>query len=159
MFVLAYYNTEGCNQVSLDSFKKYYLPRVKIENYDIEIDRREFYNQLINDSVKQYDEVRKVSTGQGDDYATGCLLDFAYFEKKLQTNRSSLSKQKALHANSRAIQQIVFTGKIIAAVPNTRVIIYYILWQSKETFLQFLKQIEKCLTTYKWLNTVKKMQN
>ena len=88
MFVLAYYNTEGCNQVSLDSFKKYYLPRVKIENYDIEIDRREFYNQLINDSVKQYDEVRKVSTGQGDDYATGCLLDFAYFEKKLQTNRS-----------------------------------------------------------------------
>ena len=36
----------------------------------------------INDSIKQFDEIRKISTGKGDDYATGCLLDFAYFEKK-----------------------------------------------------------------------------
>ena len=42
----------------------------------------------INDLIKQYDEVRKVSTGQSDDYTTGCLLDFAYFLKKLQINCS-----------------------------------------------------------------------
>ena len=35
----------------------------------------------INDLIKQYDEIRKISTGQGDDYTTGCLLDFAYCEK------------------------------------------------------------------------------
>ena len=81
LFVLAYYNTEGNSQVSIDSFKKYFLPRVKIENYNIEIDGKNFYDQPINDSIKQYDEIRKISTGQGDDYTTGCLLDFAYFEK------------------------------------------------------------------------------
>ena len=40
-----------------------------------------FYDQAINDSIKQNDEVRKISTGQGDDYKTSCLLDFGYFEK------------------------------------------------------------------------------
>ena len=63
--------------------KKYFLPRVKIENYNIEIDGKNFYDQPINDLIKQYDEIRKMSTGQSDDYTTGCLLDFSYFEKKL----------------------------------------------------------------------------
>ena len=83
LFVLAYNNTEGNNQVSVDSFKKYFLSRFKIENYNIEIDGRNFYNQPINDSIKQYDEIRKISTGQGDDYTVGCLLHFAYFEKNI----------------------------------------------------------------------------
>ena len=52
-FLLAYYNAEGNNQVSIDSSKKYFLPRVKIENYNIEIDGRNFYDQSINDSIKQ----------------------------------------------------------------------------------------------------------
>ena len=55
-FVLAYDNTPGDNQVSVNSFKKYFLPRIKIENYNIEIDGRNFYDQPINDSIKQYDE-------------------------------------------------------------------------------------------------------
>ena len=59
--------------------KKYFLPRVKTENCNIKIDGKNFYDQPINDSIKQYDEVRKVSTRQGDDYTTGCLLDFSYF--------------------------------------------------------------------------------
>ena len=62
LFVLAYNNTAGNNQVSVDSYKKYFLPRVEIENYNIEIDGRNFYDQPINDSIKQYDEIRKVST-------------------------------------------------------------------------------------------------
>ena len=112
LFVLAYYNTEGNNQVFIDSSRKYFLPRVKIENYNIEIDGKNFYDQPINDSIKQYDEIRKISTGQGDDYTTGCLLDFAYFEKNYRLIAADLSKQKALDADSRAIQQIIFTGKI-----------------------------------------------
>ena len=74
LFVLAYDNTAGNNQVSFDSYKKYFLPRMKIDKYNIEIDGRNFYDQPINDLIKQYDEVRKISTGQGDDYTTGCLL-------------------------------------------------------------------------------------
>ena len=44
------------------------------------IDGRNSYDQPINDLIKQYDEVRKVSTGQSDGYTTRCLLDYAYFE-------------------------------------------------------------------------------
>ena len=83
LFILAYNNAEGNNQVSVDPYKKYFLPRVKIENYNIEIDGINFYDQPVNDSIKQYNEIRKISTGQGDDYATGCLLGFAYFEKNI----------------------------------------------------------------------------
>ena len=50
---------------------------------------------------------------------------------------ADLSKEKALDADSRAIQQIIFTGKIKAEAANTRVIIYYILEKSKETKLEF----------------------
>ena len=71
-----------------------------------------FYDQPINYSIKQYDEIRKASTGQGDDYTTGCLLDFVYFEKNFRLIAVDLSKQKALDPDSRAIQQIIFTGKI-----------------------------------------------
>ena len=81
LFVLADNNTAGNNHVSIDSYKKYFLPRIKIENYNIEYDSRNFYDQPINDLIKKYDEIRKISTGQGDDYTTGCLLDFSYFEK------------------------------------------------------------------------------
>ena len=116
LFVLAYNNTAGDNQVSVDSFKKYFLPRVKIENYNIEIDGRNFYNQPINDSIKQNDEIRKISTGQGDDYTIGCLLDFAYFEKNYRLIAVNLSKKKALDADSRPVQQITFTGKIKAKI-------------------------------------------
>ena len=61
LFVLAYNNTAGNNQVSVDSFKKYFLPRFKIENYNIEIDGRNFYDQPINDSIKQYNEIQEQS--------------------------------------------------------------------------------------------------
>ena len=106
LFVLAYNNIAGNNQGSVDSDKKYFLRRVKTDNYNIEIDVRNFYDQPINDSIKQYDEVRKISTGQGDDYTTGCLSDYSYFENNYRLIASDLSKQKILDADSRAIQQI-----------------------------------------------------
>ena len=56
--------------------KKYFLPRGKIENYNVLIYGRNFYDQ----PIKHYDEIRKVSTGHGDDYTTGCLLDYACFK-------------------------------------------------------------------------------
>ena len=130
LFVLAYRDGGGADRVTADSHRRYFLPRVKIENYNIDIDGINFYDKPINDLIKQYDEVRKVSTGQGDDYTTGCLLDFAYFEKKYRLIAADLSKQKALDADSRAIQQIIFTGKA-----NAGAMIYYILEQSKETTL------------------------
>ena len=59
---------------------------------------------------------------------------------------SDLSKQKVLDADPRAIQQIIFTGKIKSTVANTRLIIYYILEQSNETTIQFYKRNNKSST-------------
>ena len=64
--------------------RKYFLPRGEIKNYNVLIDWRNFYDQPINDKIKQYDEIRKMSAGYGDDYTTDCLLDYAYFKDKLQ---------------------------------------------------------------------------
>ena len=86
LFVLAYRDGGGANIVTADSHRRYFLPRVKMENYNIEIYRRNFHNQPINNVIKQYDTVRKVSAGQGSDYVTDCFLDLAYFFKKLQIN-------------------------------------------------------------------------
>ena len=89
--------------------------------------------------MKQYDEIRKISTGKDHDYTNGCLLDFAYFEKNHRQIAAYLRKQKALDADSRVIQRIIFTGKIKSTVENTRAIIFFILKQSKETMLEFAK--------------------
>ena len=73
------------------------------------------------------------------------FIDFAYFEKSYRLFVADLSKQKALDADSRAIQQIIFIGKIKSTVVNTRVIIHYILDQSNETMLEFSKGTTKVL--------------
>ena len=96
LFVLAY--ASGNNVTNENSCRKYFLPRLKIKNYNIETDGRNFYGQSINDLIKQYDEIRKISTRQGKDYTTGCLLDFSYFEKNYRLIAADLSKQKALRA-------------------------------------------------------------
>ena len=63
-------------------------------------------NQLVMKS--KTDQIRKTATGQGDDYTTGCLLDYQYFRDYYQLIAFDLSKQKELDANPRAIQQIEF---------------------------------------------------
>ena len=120
MFVLAFNNTtvnvpnnpinNTNNRVLRNSHTKYFLPRVNITNYNVLIDGRNFYDQPINDLVKQYDEIRKTATGQGDDYTTGCLLDYQYFKDHYNLIAVDLSKQKELGADSRAIQQNDFYG-------------------------------------------------
>ena len=138
LFVFPY--MRGNNLATENSYNKYFLPRLKIDNYNIELDGRNFYDQAINDSIKQYNEIRKISIGQGDDYTTVCLLDFAYFKEKYRLIAADLSKQKALDADSRAIQQIIFTGKV-----SVDVVIYYIFEKSKEAILEFSKGTTKVL--------------
>ena len=111
MFVLAY--ARGDNITDENSYRKYFLPRCKIKNDNIEIDGTNFYDQAINDLIKQYDEVRKISIGQGDDYTTGCLLDFCLFWKKYRSIAVDLSKQKALDADPKAINKLFLLEKQI----------------------------------------------
>ena len=90
------------------------------------MDGRNFYDQPINDLIKQYDEVRKVSTGQGDDYTTGCLLDYAYFKHNYRLIAVDLNKQKALDADPKVIQEIVFQG-VFGGTDNTKIRLYTVL--------------------------------
>ena len=64
-------------------------------------DGKYFYDQPVSDLVKQYDEVRKVSTGHGDDYTTGCLLEYVYLKGNYRLVAVDLNKQKALDADPR----------------------------------------------------------
>ena len=64
---------QTANRVQRDSHKRYFLPRIEIENYSVSIDSRNFYDRPINDLIKKYDEIRKRATGKGDDYTTGYL--------------------------------------------------------------------------------------
>ena len=96
MFVLTFNDTENnANTVEKNSHKNFFFPRVNITNYKVLIiDGRNFYDQPINDLVKQYNEIRKIATGQGDDYTTGCLLDYQYFKDHYNLIAIDLSKQK-----------------------------------------------------------------
>ena len=122
--------------------KKYFLPRAKIENYNVLIDGRNFYDQPINDLINQYDKIIKVSTRQGDDYTTRCLLDYAYFKDNYRLIAVDLSKQKALDADPKAIQQIVFQG-VVGGANDSNIRLYTILERSKET--EFYKKTAKVL--------------
>ena len=96
LFVLAYVVAAGAanDEAGIKDNRKYFLPRGEINNYNVLIDGRNFYDQPINDLIKQYDEVRKVSTGHGDDYTTGSLLDYAYFKDNYRLIAVDLSKKR-----------------------------------------------------------------
>ena len=93
LFVLAYVIAENVanDEAGIKNNRNYFLLKGKIENSDVLIDGRNFYDQPIIDSVKQDEEVRKVSTGQ-DDYITGCLLDYAQFKDNFKLIAVNLSK-------------------------------------------------------------------
>ena len=71
-----------------------------------------FFNQPIKNNKVTYEDIRKIATSQGDDYATGCLLDYPYFKDSNKMIAVDLSKQQALDADPRAIQQINFTANL-----------------------------------------------
>ena len=98
------------------------------------IDGKNFFDKPIKNDKITYDNIRKIAIGQGDDYTTGCLLDYVYFKKYQKMITIDLSKQQALDADPRAIQQINFTENLDRD-GNTR--IYFTLEETKETVLDF----------------------
>ena len=132
--------TDTANKVKRDAHRKYFVPRVDITNYNVLIDGRNFYDQPINDQIRKYDEIRKTATRKGDDYTTGCLLDYQYFKDNYQLIAVDLSKQKELDADPTAIQQIEFYGML-----KTNAQVCTVLKKSKETILEFYKGKAKIL--------------
>ena len=98
------------------------------------IDGKNFFDQSIKNDKVTYDNIRKIATGEGDDCTTGCLLGHTYFKKYYKMIAVDLSKQQALDADPKAIQQINFTENL-DRVGSTR--LYFILEETKETVLDF----------------------
>ena len=76
------------------------------------IDGKIFFDQPLNSMTKTYKNIRKITIGQGDDYATGCLLDYSYFKYHYKMIAIDLNKQQALDVDPRAIQQNNFTANL-----------------------------------------------
>ena len=119
--------------MQIASNKKYSLPNVEIKDYNVMIDEKNFFDQPIKNDKVTYEIIRKIATGWGDDYATGCLVDYTYF-KKYKMIAVDLSKEKALDVDPKAIQQINFTENLDRP-NNTR--FYFILEEAKETVFGF----------------------
>ena len=144
LFVLAFEN-----DAQRTSNKRYYIPNVEIKDYNVMIDGKNFFDQPVKNDKVTYENIRKIATGQGDDYTTGCLLDYIYFKNYYKMIAVDLSKQQALDADPKAIQQINFTANLDRA-GNAR--IYFILEEAKETALDFSERTVKvCRMQFHWV--------
>ena len=106
------------------------------------IDGKNFFDQLVKNYKVAYENITKNATGRRDDSTTGCLLDYVYFKNYCEMIAIDVSKQQALDADPRAIQQINFTANLDRA-GNTR--IYFILKVAKETVFEFSQRTMKVL--------------
>ena len=106
------------------------------------IDGKNIFDQPIKYNKVTYENIRKIATGQGDDYTTGCLLDYSYFKDHYKMIAIDLSKQQALDADPRAIQQINFTANLDRAGNAT---MFFIIEKAKETVFEFSKGTIKVL--------------
>ena len=142
---------QGVNRLFVLAFEKdtqrkspkgYYLPHVEIKDYNLMIKREHFFDQPIKNNKVTYENIRKICTGSGDDYTTGCLLDYPSFKDSYEMIAIKLSKQQILDSDPRAIEKINFNANLDRA-GNTR--IYFILEEAKETILNFEQGTVKVL--------------
>ena len=123
---MAYNRANG--QLTRNGERKYYLPRISFNKYNVIIDGRNFYDNPIESDIEKYRELKKVMIGKGKDYTTGSLLDYNYFDKH-KLVAIHLSKQKELDADPRAIQQIE-----LKYVLRTNSTIYWVLKNIKKLY-------------------------
>ena len=128
IFVLAFEN-----DAEIPRNIRYYIPNVEITD-NLMVDGKNFFDQAIKNNKITYENIRSKTTGQGDDYATGCLLDNDYFRDNYKMIAKDLSKQQALYAGPRGVQQISFITNLDRAEDKR---IFFLLEEAKETVLDF----------------------
>ena len=96
------------------------------------IDGKNIFDQPVKNNIRTYDNIRKISLGQGDEYTTSCLLDYNYFKEHYKVMTIDLSKQQEPDSDPKAIQQIDFTGNL-----EQRATMFFIIKETKETVLDF----------------------
>ena len=143
LFVLVYSNVDDISKKA----KGYYLPKGIINNYNVIIDGKIIYSQPTDSHIKQYEEIRKLTTQQGEDYTPRCLLYYDYIQNHYRLLAVDLNSQKELDADPKAIQQIELVGQSknedgIDADEVQSVIILTILEKNKRTKIKVFSR--KC---------------
>ena len=103
---------------------------------------KNFFGQQINTKFKTYENIRKIATGEADDYTTGCLLDYSYLKENYKMIAIDLSKQQELDGDPRTIQQITFTANLDRSGNTT---MFVVIEKAKETVLNFSQGTVKVL--------------
>ena len=101
LFVLVY--TNESNNTKRFNARKYYLPKDIIQTYNVIINGKSFHDKPTDSYIRRYEEIRKLTTGQGEDYTTGCLLDYDYIKHHYRLIAADLSRQKELDADPKVI--------------------------------------------------------
>ena len=111
-----------------NSFSKYYLPNVEIEDFNVLIDGKSFFYLPVKNKEEAYEKIIEMSWN--NDYTTGNFFDFAYFKENYRLIAIDLSKQTKL----KDPQQINFIGKLLK---NTGATMFFIIEKSEETTFNF----------------------
>ena len=98
LFVLIYLNKDddGKRLFTKHYYLKHYLPKGIAKNYHFIISRKNFYNQPIDSDIKRYKEIRKLTTGLGENYTTWYLLDYEYIKNHYKLVAVDFSSQKEI---------------------------------------------------------------
>ena len=118
------------------SNNRYCIPNVEIKDYNVMIDRKNFFNQPVKNDKVTYENITKNTIGQGEYYTTVCLLDYAYFKKYYKTIAIDLSKQQILILKqfNKLILQQIYVEKIIPDFIS-------FLMKQKKLFLNFQTEL------------------
>ena len=111
-----------------DSFLHCYVPNINIKDFNVLIDGKSFFDLPLKNEEEAYEKIIEMSNN--NDYATGNLLDFAYFKENYKLIAIDLSKQTKL----KDPQQINFIGKLLK---NTGATMFFIIEKSEETTFEF----------------------
>ena len=93
--------------------RKYHLPKRIIKNHKVIINVKNFYDQPIDSDIKGYEEIRKLTAGQGEDYTTGCSLLDDYIKNRYRLIAVDLNWQKELDFDPITIQQIELVRQLM----------------------------------------------
>ena len=129
LFVLADQNADD-----RQSFSEFYLPKVMVKDFNVIIDKLAFFDLPIKTEEEAYEKIIEIS--RNNEYTTGNLLDYDYFNKYYKLIAIDLSKQQVLQENENLIQQINFIGRLEAAAN-----VFIIIEKKEHTILEFSQSL------------------
>ena len=133
MFVLAYQTADD-----RQSFSQFYLPKVMVNDFNVIIDKLAFFDLPIKTEEEIYEKIIDIS--RYNEYTTGNLLDYDYFNKYYKLIAIDLSKQEVLQENEDLIQQINFIGRLEQAAN-----VFIIIEKKEHTILEFSQNFANVL--------------